>query len=114
VLYSEKGLVSGIVQDSCLEPLLLLAYVNDVTDILPSHCTSKLLVDWSSMFSFNSASITRGHSYKLFGKTSRVNIRRQFFCNLVVNVPATDVNFKSFSAFKTFFSNIDLSAYLRK
>jgi len=69
--------------------------------------------DWSSMFSFNSASITRGHSYKLFGKISRVNIRHQFFCNRVVNVwnnlPATDVNFKSFRAF-----NIDLSAYLRK
>jgi len=70
------------------------------------------------MFSFNSTSITRGHSYKLFGKTSRVNIRHQFFCNRVVNIwnnlPATDVNFKSFRAFKTFLSNIDLSAYLRK
>jgi len=70
------------------------------------------------MFSFNLASITRGHGYKLFGKTSRVNIRHQFFCNRVVNVrnnlPATDVNFKSFRAFKTFLWNIDLSAYLRK
>jgi len=36
-------------------------------------------VDWSSMFSFNSASITRGHGYKLVGKTSRVNIRHQLF-----------------------------------
>jgi len=27
-------------------------------------------VDWSSIFTFNSASITRGHSYKLFGKHS--------------------------------------------
>jgi len=36
-------------------------------------------VDWSSMFSFNLASITRGHGYKLFGKTSRVNIRHQIF-----------------------------------
>jgi len=67
------------------------------------------------MFSFNSASITRSHGYKLFGKISRVNIRHQFFCNRVVNVwnnqPATDVNFKSFLAFKAFLSNIDLSAY---
>jgi len=31
------------------------------------------------MFSFNLASITRGHGYKLFGKISRVNIRHQFF-----------------------------------
>jgi len=36
-------------------------------------------VDWSSTSSFNSASITRGHGYKLFGKTSRLNIRHQFF-----------------------------------
>jgi len=68
-------------------------------------------VDWSSMFSFNSASITLGHGYKQFGKTSRVNIRNQFFCNRAVNVwndlPATEVNFKSFCAFKTFLSNID-------
>jgi len=53
-------------------------------------------VDWSSMISFNSASITRDQSYKLSGKTSRVNIRHKFFCNRVVNVwnnlPATDVN----------------------
>jgi len=71
-------------------------------------------VDWSSMFSFNSASITRGHAYKLFGKTSRVHNRHLFFCNRVVNVwnnlPANDVNFKSCRAFKTFLSNIDLSA----
>jgi hypothetical protein len=75
-------------------------------------------VDWSSMFSFNSFSITRGHGYKLFTKTSRVNIRHQFFCNRVVNVwnnlPATDVHFKSYRAFKAFLLNIDLFAYLRK
>jgi len=45
-------------------------------------------------------------------------IRQQFFCNRVVivwnNLPATDVNFKSFRAFKAFLSNIDSSAYLRK
>ena len=63
-------------------------------------------VDWSSMFSFNSVSITSGHGYKLFDKTNRVNIRHQFFCNRVSNVrntlPATDVNFKLFRAFKAF------------
>jgi len=73
------------------------------------------------MFSFNSASITRGYGYKLFGKISRVNIRHQFFCNRVVSVwktlPATDFNFKSFRAltvFKAFLLNIDLPAYLRR
>jgi len=48
---SEKGLVSGIVQGSCLRPLLFLAYVNDVTDILPSHCTSKLFADDLKLYS---------------------------------------------------------------
>jgi len=32
---NKKGLVSGIVQGSCQRPLLFLAYVDDVTDILP-------------------------------------------------------------------------------
>jgi len=70
------------------------------------------------MFLFNLASINRGHGYKLFGKINRVNIRHHFLCNRVVNVwnnlPATDVNFKSFRAFKAFLLNIYLSAYLRK
>jgi hypothetical protein len=50
-------------------------------------------VDWSSMFSFNSVSITRGHGYKLFAKTNRVAetnrvdiFRHQFFGNRVSNV----------------------------
>jgi len=41
--------------------------------------TCKVLFDWGSMFSFNSASITRGHSYKPFGKICLENIRHQFF-----------------------------------
>jgi len=32
-------------------PLLFLAYVNDVTDILPSHCTSKLFADNLKLYS---------------------------------------------------------------
>jgi hypothetical protein len=48
---SEKGLVSGIVQGSCLGPLLFLAYVNDVTDVLPSNCTTKLFADDLKLYS---------------------------------------------------------------
>jgi hypothetical protein len=29
------------------------------------------------MFTFNPVSITRGHNYKLYAKTSRLNIRHQ-------------------------------------
>jgi len=47
----DKGLISRIVQCSCLGPLLFLAYVNDVTDNLPSHCTSKLFADDLKLYS---------------------------------------------------------------
>ena len=38
-------------------------------------------VNWSNMFAFNVLTSTRGHSYKLYAKTSRVNVRHNFFCN---------------------------------
>ena len=43
-------------------------------------------IDWSSMFSFNSSSVTRGHSYKLYAKTSRINVRHYFFSYRIVNI----------------------------
>jgi len=48
---SEKGLASGIVHGSYLGPLLFLTYVNDVIDILPSNCTSKLFANDLKLFS---------------------------------------------------------------
>jgi len=33
------------------------------------------------MFAFNDFTVTRGHSYKLYAKTSRINVRHNFICN---------------------------------
>jgi hypothetical protein len=46
-----RKILSGIVQGSCLGPLLFLMYVNDVTDILPSHRTCKLFADGLKLYS---------------------------------------------------------------
>ena len=63
-------------------------------------------INWSNMFVFNVVTKTRGHSYKLYAKTSRIDMRHNFFCNRVVNVwnrlPANDCDFKSFTSFKSF------------
>jgi len=40
----------------------------------------------NDMFAFNEFTVTRGHSYKLYAKTSSINVRHNFFCNRVVNV----------------------------
>ena len=73
-------------------------------------------VNWCNMFSFNVRTATRGHSYKLYAETSRVNVRHNFFCNRVVNVwnrlPASDCHFKTFKTFKSFLTTQTLTALL--
>jgi len=58
------------------------------------------------MFAFNDFTAACGHSYKLYAKTSRNNIRHKYFCNRVVNVwnslPTSDSHFKAFKSFKSF------------
>jgi len=58
------------------------------------------------MFAFNDFTATRRHSYKLYAKTSRINVRHNFFCYRVVNVwsrlPASTSHFKTFKSFKSF------------
>jgi len=40
----------------------------------------------NDMFAFNNFTVTCGHSYKPYAKTSRINVRHNFFYNRVVNV----------------------------
>jgi len=68
----------------------------------------------NDMFAFNDFTATRGHSYKLYAKTSRINVRHNFFRNRVVNIwnrlPASDSHFKTFKSFKSFLAAQTLTA----
>jgi len=48
---SENNLVSGIVQGSCLGPLLFVIYIIDVTDALRSDCTCQRFADDLKLYS---------------------------------------------------------------
>jgi len=48
---SYTSIVSGVIQGSVLGPLLFLLYINDVTDIFSSTCTSKLYADDIKLYS---------------------------------------------------------------
>jgi len=53
-------------------------------------------------FAFNDFTVTRGHSYKLYAKTSRISVRHNFFCNLSstygIVFPRVTITLKSFLA----------------
>jgi len=67
-------------------------------------------------FSDFTVGLTRGHSYKLYAKTSRINVRHNLFCNRVVNVwnrlPASDSHFKTFKSFQSFLAAQTLTELL--
>jgi len=59
------------------------------------------------MFAFNVLIVTRGHSYKLYAKTSRIDVRHNFFFVNVssryeISLPASDCHFETFKSFKSF------------
>jgi len=60
-------------------------------------------VNCSDMFAFNVLTANHGHSYKLYAKTSRINVRHEIFCNRVVNVwnrlPTSDCHFETSKLF---------------
>ena len=73
-------------------------------------------VDWTSMFQLSPVNFTRGHCYKLYAKTSRVNVRHNFFCYRVVSawncLPARAEHFCSYSSFKSFLFHVDIATLL--
>jgi len=68
----------------------------------------------SDMFAFIDFTATRGHSNKLYAKTSRINVRHNLYCSRVVNVwnrlSASDSHFKTFKSFISFLAAQTLTA----
>jgi hypothetical protein len=67
-------------------------------------------------FQMRESSATRGHRYKLYLNDSRINVRKYFFSQRIVNVwnnwnPSV-INFTSLSAFVNSLSTYDLSQYV--
>ena len=60
--------------------------------------------------------VTSGHEYKLFVNYSRVDTRKYFFANRVINpwnsLPAEPEHFRSLSVFKVFIKRADLTKFL--
>jgi len=58
---------------------------------------------------------TRGHSLKLFAHHSRIDARKHFFCNRIVqcwnSLPATPTDFSSLTCFRRFLGRTDLSGF---
>ena len=59
---------------------------------------------------------TRGHPYKLYLHNSRIDTRKYFFSERITNpwnsLPATSVDFSSFSSFRFLINSVDLSAHV--
>jgi hypothetical protein len=70
-------------------------------------------VDYSTMFSLNTAQRTRGHDYKLNVQRSRLETRRHFFSNRIVklwnSLPAQPQHFKSYKTFCSFLNTVNIA-----
>ena len=63
----------------------------------------------------NSILSTRGHSFKIYKRYCRVDSRKYFFSERVIqpwnSLPANNEHFKSLSTFKLFIENVDLTSF---
>jgi len=73
-------------------------------------------VDVSALFvAIDVDTVTRGHNLKLFVLQSRIDARKYFFSNRVIqswiSLPATSDDFSSLACFRRFLQQIDLSRF---
>jgi ribonuclease P/MRP protein subunit RPP40 len=61
---SSKTLTSGVVQGSCLGPLLFILYVNDICKIFNERCTGKLYADDVKCYTTVELNCDHSHSQK--------------------------------------------------
>ena len=67
----------------------------------------------STLFVFRTDCVTRGHDYKLIARNNRVNVRKWFFSQRLVNsLPISADCLSSLSCFKSFLAKTDLSEFL--
>ena len=70
----------------------------------------------STLFVFRTDCVTRGHDYKLIARNNRVNVRKWFFSQRLINVwnslPISADCLASLPCFKLFLARTDLSEFL--
>ena len=72
--------------------------------------------DVSALFVVNNVdTVTRGHNHKLFVQQSRIDVRKYFFSNRVIqcwnSLPATPNDFASLGCFRRMLQRTDLSKF---
>ena len=94
-----------------------------LSNTLPSVSSSSLKIifglvdlDCSRFFTVSPNETTRGHTCKLFGCHSRVDVRKYFLCNRVVKIwnslPAILDDFASVRSFNSLVKRTDLSRFV--
>ena len=71
--------------------------------------------DVSALFVVNNDTVTRGHNLKLFVQQSRIDLRKYFFSNRVIqswnSLPATPNDFASLGCFRRMLQRTDLGKF---
>jgi len=71
--------------------------------------------DVSVLFVVNNDIVTRGHNLKLFVQQSRIDVRKYFFSNRVIqcwnSLPATPNDFASLGCFRRMLQRTDLGKF---
>ena len=94
--------------------------MNCVACVLTSFFVYKILfgmieTDVPALFVVNNDTVTRGHNLKLFVEQSRIDVRKYFFSNRVIqwwnSLPATPNDFASLGCFQRMLQRTNLSKF---